>query len=97
MTGLRRAAIAEALTLLALVGFAVPLKYSFGVPIAVSIVGPIHGLAFIVFFSFAIRSWAEELINANRVSRLIVGAFISMGGFINERWLRQPQTETGFQ
>ncbi len=93
MIGLRRAAIAEALTLLALVGLAMPLKHFFGSPHAVSIAGPIHGLAFMVFLWFVIRSLAEELINAKGAFRLIVGAFIPMGGFINERWLRQQQTE----
>ncbi len=97
MTGLRRAAIAEALTLLALFGLAMPLKHVMGMPMAVSIVGPIHGLAFMVFVWFVIRSWAEELINAKGAFRLIVGAFIPMGGFINERWLRRQQTESGYQ
>lgn len=97
MIGLRRAAIAEALTLLALVGLAMPLKHFFGMPLAVSITGAIHGLAFVLFLWFVIRSWAEELINAKGALRLIVGAFIPVGGFINERWLRQQQTENGFQ
>ena len=97
MIGLRRAAIAEALTLLALVGFAMPLKYLFGLPLAVSVVGPIHGLAFMVFLWFVIRSWAEESVNAKGALRLIAGAFIPAGGFINERWLRRQQTETGLQ
>ncbi len=84
------------MTLLVLFCVAMPLKHFFGVPLAVSIAGPIHGLAFMVFLWFVIRSWAEELISANGVSRLIVGAFIPMGGFVNERWLRRQQTEAGF-
>lgn len=87
MTGLKRAAIFEALTLLALFCVAMPLKYWAGVPSAVSTMGPIHGLAFMVFLWFVIRSWAEGLINWLGALRLFVGAFIPFGGFVNERWL----------
>lgn len=89
MTGLMRAAIFEAVTLLALFGVAMPLKYLAAVPQAVSIVGPIHGLAFMVFAWFVIRSWAEGLIDWIGAVRLFIGAFIPFGGFVNERWLRR--------
>ena len=89
MTGLKRAAIFEALTLLALFCVAMPLKHWAGVPSAVSIMGPIHGLAFMVFLWFVIRSWAEGLINWLGALRLFIGAFIPFGGFVNERWLRR--------
>ncbi len=88
MTGLMHAAILEAVTLLALFGVAMPLKYWAGIPQAVSFMGPIHGLAFMVFLWFVIRSWAEGLINWVGVLRLFIGAFIPFGGFVNERWLR---------
>ena len=89
MTGLKHAAICEALTLLALFCVAMPLKYRAGVPSAVSIMGPVHGLAFMVFLWFVIRSWAEGLINRHGALRLFIGAFIPFGGFVNERWLRR--------
>lgn len=89
MTGLMRAAIFEALTLLALFGLAMPLKYWANVPQAVSLMGPIHGLAFMLFMWFVTRSWAEGLINGFGALRLFIGAFIPFGGFINERWLRR--------
>ncbi|WP_299610359.1 DUF3817 domain-containing protein [uncultured Tateyamaria sp.] len=88
MTGLMRAAIFEALTLLALFCVAMPLKYVAGVPLAVSIMGPIHGLAFMIFLWFVVRSLAEGLINWRGALRLLVGAFVPFGGFANERWLR---------
>ncbi len=88
MIGLMRAAVFEAVTLLALFGVAMPLKYGAGIPEAVSVAGPVHGLAFIVFLWFVVRSWAEGLINWAGALRLFVGAFIPFGGFVNERWLR---------
>ena len=89
MVGLKRAAIVEAITLLALFCVAMPLKYWAGVPQAVSLMGPIHGLAFMVFVWFVIRSAAEGLITWGGVGRLFIGAFIPFGGFVNERWLRR--------
>ena len=89
MIGLMRAAIFEAITLLALFCVAMPLKYWVDLPQAVSFMGPLHGLAFIVFLWFVIRSWAEGLINGLGALRLFIGAFLPFGGFINERWLRR--------
>ncbi len=89
MTGLARAAVFEALTLLALFCIAMPLKYWGDTGQAVSIVGPVHGLTFMVFLWLVIRSWAEGLIDGFGALRLVVGAFIPFGGFVNERWLRR--------
>lgn len=90
--GLRRAAIAEALTLLALFCVAMPLKYFAEIPAAVSVLGPIHGLTFVVFLCFVVRSWAEGQINGMGVARLFAGALVPFGGFINERWLSRQNT-----
>jgi integral membrane protein len=93
MIGLMRAAIFEALTLLALFCVAMPLKYFAGVPQLVSVMGPIHGLAFVIFLWFVIRSWAEGLISWPGATRLFVGAMIPFGGFVNERWLRRKMEQ----
>ena len=93
MTGLRRAALAEAATLLALFCVAMPLKYIAGAPWAVSVVGPIHGLLFMAFLWFVVRSWAEGLINWFGAFRLFIGALVPLGGVINERWLRRQSAE----
>ncbi len=84
---LRYAAIAEAVTLVTLVCIAVPLKRIADIPAATSILGPIHGAMFLFFVWIVIRSWAEGLINGIGAGRLLIGAVIPFGGFINERWL----------
>ena len=43
------AAVLEGVTLLVLLGIAVPLKHLAGVPNGVSWVGPVHGVAFMVY------------------------------------------------
>ncbi|EBA10716.1 hypothetical protein RCCS2_02950 [Roseobacter sp. CCS2] len=93
MTGLRRAAIFEAWTLILLFGVAMPLKYWAGIAQATSVMGPIHGLMFMVFVWFVIRSWAEGIIDIFGTLRLLIGASIPGAGFINERWLRSQYEE----
>lgn len=93
MTSLRRVLFLESMTLLLLVGVAVPLKYLADLPVATSIMGPIHGFAFLIFVWFVIRSRAEGIITAHGTMRLIVGSFIPGAGFINERWLRRQSEE----
>ncbi len=88
MTGLRRSALLEAFTLIALFAVAMPLKYWADTPQAVALMGPAHGMAFLTFLWFVARSWGEGLINGLGVLRLFIGAFIPFGGLVNERWLR---------
>ena len=87
--GLRYSAIAEALTLLALVLVAVPMKYWLAMPIGTKVMGPVHGLTFLIFMWFVTRSWAEEEISWKGALRLFIGAMIPFGGIVNERWLRE--------
>ena len=46
---LRMIAFLEGVSLLVLVGIAVPLKYAYGDPYWVKLMGPIHGLLFLLF------------------------------------------------
>jgi integral membrane protein len=87
--GLRWAAMAEAVTLLALVFVAVPLKHVAGFDLATRIIGPVHGLTFLMFSWFIVRAWSEGVIDWKAAMRLFIGAMIPFGGFINERWLRR--------
>ena len=87
MKWLQRAAIAEGLTLIALVCIAVPLKYWAGLPELVSIIGPIHGAAFIGFMIMISHALNTKLIGVWGGLRLFIGSLIPFGGFVNERWL----------
>ena len=50
---LRKAGIAEGISFLVLLGIAMPLKYLFDQPMAVTIVGWAHGVLFVVFIFLA--------------------------------------------
>ena len=49
----RKAAIAEGISFLVLLGIAMPLKYLAKIPAAVTIVGSLHGLLFVIFMVLA--------------------------------------------
>jgi integral membrane protein len=89
---LRVASFIEASTLLILLLVAVPLKHVLGFPTATRIMGPVHGTAFI-FYAWCIATTVGGGGNWTRseVWRLIVAAFVPLGGFANAGFLRRKE------
>src|SRR5690606_38959818 len=56
---LRMVGMAEGLSYIALLGIAMPLKYMADMPIAVRIVGSIHGALFVLFGVALIQAWTD--------------------------------------
>lgn len=83
------AARVEGLTLLLLVGVAVPLKYLAGDPQLVSFLGPVHGIAFITYVSTALMAAAEHSWSRGMLLRVLLAAFVPAGGFFTARLLRK--------
>jgi integral membrane protein len=89
---LRLASFVEATTLLILLLVAVPLKHAMGYALATRIMGPVHGAAFIAYAWCVIATvsgggnWTRR-----ELARLIVAAFIPLGGFANAGFLRRKQ------
>ncbi len=73
--------IAEATTLLLLVIIAVPLKYAAGWPVAVKLMGPVHGLTFLAYLWTALATVAGGGWRPIEVVRLLVMACVPFGGF----------------
>ena len=88
---MRIASILEATTLAILVFVAVPLKHVFGMPQAVSIMGPVHGLAFLFYIWMLIQSHFQIGWTGREWVRMILCAFIPVAGFVNERLLKHRQ------
>jgi integral membrane protein len=85
---LRRTSLAEGVSYLLLLGIAMPLKYLAGYPLAVRVVGWIHGLLFIGFcyslFEAAVARgwpWTKSL-------KFFVAALLPLGPFVIDRGLR---------
>ena len=90
---LRLASVAEATTLLALVGVAAPLKHVYGWPDAVKWMGPVHGLAFLGFGWMLIQAATAGDWPRREIARAAVLACLPFGGFVNERRFAARQAE----
>lgn len=84
---LRFAVAIEGATLLLLVLVAVPIKRIFDMPFATEIMGPIHGLAFLIFLYALTEALSARAIQKRSSIRLLLGAIVPFAGVLNERWL----------
>ncbi|MBB5371353.1 MULTISPECIES: DUF3817 domain-containing protein [unclassified Janthinobacterium] len=84
---MRYISLFEGCTLLLLLGIAMPLKHLGGYPGMVSLIGPIHGLAFLLYCWMLVQtlflgSWTR----AERL-RMALAPIIPFGALLNERLL----------
>ena len=76
---LRAAALVEGATLLLLVGIAVPLKHLAGLPSAVSVVGPIHGMVFLSYLWMVFNAVSSQSWTGREIGRMLGGALVPFG------------------
>lgn len=76
---LRLASLAEASTLLLLVLVAVPLKRLAGWPLGVSVMGPLHGAAFLIYAAMVLRHLTDRRIAHREAAQLLLAAFVPFG------------------
>lgn len=92
----RKIAIAEGISFLILLGIAMPLKYFAGIPIAVTIVGSIHGILFIAFMILAWEVKDEPVVVQwkKKFAWLVIcfiAAILPFGTFILDKNLTKRQ------
>ena len=88
---LRVAGLVEGTTLVTLIGVAVPLKHLAGMPAAVSLLGPVHGLAFIAYFVIAMEVVGAGELARRDAWRTALAALVPFGTFANDRFLARLQ------
>jgi integral membrane protein len=88
---MRLASLLEGVTLVSLLFVAVPLKHVAGYPTATSVMGPIHGMAFLLYIWMLIQTVASADWSRAEIARAIIVAFIPFGAFANERFLRRKE------
>lgn len=88
---MRAVSLLEGATLLLLVGVAVPLKHLAALPVATSIMGPIHGIAFLLYVWMLVRTGSMGGWTRGAAARMILAAFIPFGALLNERVLARQQ------
>lgn len=91
LTRLRWASLAEGATLLLLVGLAVPLKRLAGFPEAVSVLGPVHGGAFLLYVAMVLNAWQKGLWSPAETLKLLLAAVIPFGVFLVAGLFRRKQ------
>src|SRR5262245_2231412 len=90
----RKTAVAEGVSFLLLLGIAMPLKYIAGFPVAVTIVGSVHGILFIAFMVLAwemkdepyVKAWKKSV---SWMSICFIAAILPFGTFILDKKLRE--------
>lgn len=88
---LRRSGIAEGISFLVLLLVAMPLKYFMDMPMAVKIVGWIHGLLFVIFIALAYAYKDEKNKSFGWFVLAGIAALIPLGTFWFDKKLK---TET---
>lgn len=89
---LRTVAIIEGSTLVLLLFVAVPLKYKMGMPAFVSVMGPVHGVAFLAYIAALIAALGVGLITSLKLVVGTVAAFIPFGSFVFEKMMLKDES-----
>ena len=82
---LRSVALAEAVSYLILLGIAMPLKYLAGQPLAVKIVGTIHGALFVILCVALLRVLLEAKWPFSRCLLIFIASFLPFVPFFLDR------------
>jgi integral membrane protein len=88
---LRFIGIAEGVSLLVLLGIAMPLKYMAGIPEAVKIIGWIHGLLFVLFMAAVLYVYLTRKWPFKKLVFAFVAAFLPFGTFVFDAQLKKEE------
>lgn len=88
MALLRKVSLAEGVSFLLLLGIAMPLKYLLGIPLAVKIVGWIHGALFVALSALVLRAYGDSRLTFAESAMVWVAALLPFGPFVMDRRLR---------
>ena len=89
----RKVALLEGVSLILLMGIAMPLKYIWDQPEAVRIVGWIHGILFIVYIWMLFRVWIDRSWAFKRLTIAVIASLVPFGTIIFDRSLKREVEE----
>ncbi|MCH2106151.1 MAG: DUF3817 domain-containing protein [Planctomycetes bacterium] len=89
LRGLRTLSFVEGVSTLVLFGVAMPLKYVWDMPLAVRIVGSVHGLLFMLLVLQLFRAVRIVPIERKTAGLCMVAAVLPFGPFVADRWLKE--------
>lgn len=89
----RKVAFAEGVSFLVLLLIAMPLKYFADMPMAVTVVGSLHGVLFVGFMVFAYLVKEEHQKNFSWVIKAFLASIIPFGTFVMDKeWKKEEAT-----
>ncbi len=91
MKAFRWVAYAEGVSFLLLLGIAMPLKYVYGMPQAVKIVGMLHGLLFVAYVALLAHVASEKEWPLKKSAQGFVAAVLPFGPFLFQHHLEKPR------
>ena len=94
VANLRLVGIAEGISFLLLLGVGMPLKYFAGLPLAVRIMGSLHGLLFVLFVitlsqASSKRDWATQTSLSFLVASVLPFGFLMVDGRLKREMVAQ--------
>ncbi|MEM8601355.1 MAG: DUF3817 domain-containing protein [Bacteroidota bacterium] len=92
---LRLAGLVEGTSFLVLLFIAMPLKYLADQPEAVSVVGWIHGVLFVLFGVALLIAMQDEGWSLKKAAVIFVAAVVPFGPFVIDRQLKREQEAMG--
>lgn len=90
---LRRTAVVEGVSFLVLLGIAMPLKYIYGQPQAVRIVGMLHGVLFVVFCAALLYVTLVARWPMSRAALVFAASIIPFGPWLVDRRMNEYARE----
>jgi integral membrane protein len=89
---LRKVGKTEGISFLLLMGIAMPLKYAAGMPLAVSIVGWIHGILFVAFSLVLLNALLRTPLTFKWAVYTFIAALLPFGPFVIDGKLKRFET-----
>jgi len=86
-------AIAEGLSFLVLLFIAMPLKYGAGMPLAVRIVGSIHGGLFLLYIWAALRAAKADNWSVKQLVVAFIASLLPFGPFVIDHKLKAERRD----
>ena len=86
---LRISAFIEGWSYLLLLFVAMPLKYMMDMPIAVKIVGSLHGALFTLVCFFLLQAWLDKKLSLGFSIKVFISLILPFGTFFMDKRLRE--------
>lgn len=90
----RKVAFAEGISFLVLLFVAMPLKYFAGIPLAVTIVGGLHGVLFVAFVILAREVKSEYKKDFKWLGKALLASVLPFGTFVADKeWKKEEPSD----